>query len=202
MCSPCSSMRPCLAAARRALAAQPPATLVDRDRLEPVAPAGLAEPPGSAEPGHAATEDGDPAPGALHPSSVRAWAIQAREPQRESGRRRSVRASRAAVPAALEIVHGGAQFEQPGVLVAGQIDRGDEVGVPLRGIVRGVGTQPKQFRVVEVHAGVIGQIQRGLQSGAGVVGLARRGQQSRQDGVVERDQGRSPRPRARRPGRQ
>ena len=64
--------------------------------------------------------------------------------------------------------------------------------MPLRGIVRGVGTQPEQFGVVEVHAGVVGQIQRDLQSGAGVVGPARRGQQSRQDGVVERDQGDHP----------
>ncbi len=59
-------------AARRALAAQPPAALIDRDRFEPVPPAGFAEPPGRTQPRHAAAEDGDLASWPSHPSSVRA----------------------------------------------------------------------------------------------------------------------------------
>ena len=62
------------ATAGRALAAQPPATLVHRDRIEAITPAGFTEPPGCTQPRHAAPEDGDFAPGPSHPSSVRARA--------------------------------------------------------------------------------------------------------------------------------
>ena len=47
------------AAAARALAAEPPAALVDGDRLDLLLPARLAQPPGGRQPGHAAAEDGD-----------------------------------------------------------------------------------------------------------------------------------------------
>ena len=49
-------------AAAGSLAPEPPAPLVHRDRLEPVAPSGLAQPPGRRHRGHTAAEHGDALP--------------------------------------------------------------------------------------------------------------------------------------------
>src|SRR6516165_10984832 len=54
------------------LTPESPAALVDGDGVEAITPAGLAQAPGSAQPGHAAADDGDFAPGPAHPSSARA----------------------------------------------------------------------------------------------------------------------------------
>ena len=79
-------------AAAGALAAEPPAALVDGDRLELFAPARLAQPPRRGEPGHAAAEDGDARRRSPRDHRRQRSAGRVVDPRARTGRRRPGRA--------------------------------------------------------------------------------------------------------------
>jgi hypothetical protein len=74
--------------------------------------------------------------------------------------------------AKLEIIQRGTQFEQAGALTAGEFKRGGDIGRSRVRVGVGVGANPQQFGIVEVHFGVVSQLQPGVQGGARLLGLA------------------------------
>ena len=87
--------------------------------------------------------------------------------------------------AQLKIIKGGTQFEQGGALAAGELKGRVEIGAAGGGLGLGAGPQAKQFGVVEVHPGVVGQLQTDVEAVSGLLGLAGGEQQPRDKGIEE-----------------
>ena len=174
------------AAAGCTLPAEPPATLVDGDGVEAIAPARFAQSPGGAQPGHATAEDGDLASRPAHPSSVRARTRSGQSLSAGNLLIASVKAALDDSPCSSKSSISGAQFEDRCVLLAGDIDGCPQVCIACVGVFGGAGPQPQQLRAVEVHAGLFAQLQCNVQTFASLVGFACCGEQLCEYRVVER----------------
>ena len=67
-------------------------------------------------------------------------------------------------------------FEEGPALAASKIDGGADVRLRRFWVGVGAGAKPQKFGVVEMHPGVLGELQCGVQAGTGRLGLAGGGQ--------------------------
>ena len=87
----------------------------------------------------------------------------------------------------LEIVQRGPQFEESRTLSARQFERSAEICLPHTRFGVGAGAKPQKFGIVEMHPGVLGELQRAVEPGAGRITVSGRDQQPPEDAVKERD---------------